>query len=254
MAIIDPKGLFLGDRLSWCSDDAQLHWTRLYAAANNYARLELNYRKVVAAGYSSFKKPPTEAQFWAWIKEYRDNFLLFVYQADGVIWGQWQTNERYLLGHKSAEDRRSPSPPIDQQDDYRNAYLEAKSVKCKENQTLADLLEVVSSCNCNNNNGHTGTGVGVGGGNRAKALVRFTSDEIEAIYQQYPRKEAKGRALPAIKKALINLDGEDPVSALKARVMLFAKSPAGNKGQYVPLPASWFNDKRYLDDPKEWEK
>lgn len=85
-------------------------------------------------------------------------------------------------------------------------------------------------------------------------VARFTASEIESIYQQYPRKEAKGRALPAIKKALDNLDEEDPVNALRARVMMYAASPAGHKGQFVPLPASWFNDKRYLDDPKEWEK
>lgn len=42
MAIIDSAGLFLGDRLGWCSDETQLHWPRLYSAANNYALLKLN--------------------------------------------------------------------------------------------------------------------------------------------------------------------------------------------------------------------
>lgn len=145
MAIIDPKGLFLGDRLGMCSDLAQLHWTRLYSAANNYARFELNYRKVVSAAYSSFKTPPTEAQFWGWIREYRECFLLFVYEVNEVLWGQWQTNERYLLGHKNAEDRRSPAPPAEEQEKYRQEYAALKKQRALKNHRLADLLGVVPS-------------------------------------------------------------------------------------------------------------
>jgi hypothetical protein len=83
---------------------------------------------------------------------------------------------------------------------------------------------------------------------------RFTPGEIESIYQQYPRKIGKQPALKAIKKALENLDDENPVAALRARVIEFANSPAGQKGEFVPYPEKWFNKKRYLDDPKEWEK
>src|SRR6266851_8467769 len=147
MAIIDSAGLFLGDRLGWCSDVAQLHWPRLYSAANNYARLELNYRKIVSKAYANFQAPPAESEFWEMIREYKNNFLLLVYQTDdGVLWGQWQTNERYLLGHKNADDRRSPAPPLDAQDAYRNAYLYRKKSKSNKNVGLADLLEVVPTC------------------------------------------------------------------------------------------------------------
>jgi hypothetical protein len=84
--------------------------------------------------------------------------------------------------------------------------------------------------------------------------ARFTPSEIESVYQQYPRKTAKAAALKAIKKALDNLDDENPVAALRGRVIEFANSPAGHKGEFVPYPATWFNAKQYLDDPKEWEK
>lgn len=46
MAIIDPEGLFSGDRLRRCSNLAQLHWPRLYLAANGFARLEINFAKI----------------------------------------------------------------------------------------------------------------------------------------------------------------------------------------------------------------
>ncbi len=146
MAIIDPKGLFLGDRLSQCSDNAQLHWPRLYSAANNFARLELNYKKIVASAYSSFKAPPTESQLWGWVREYRDEYLLFVYQVNGSLWGQWQTNERYLPGYKTAEDHRSPSPPAEEQEKYRKSYEVLKKQRALKNQQFRDLLEVVPSC------------------------------------------------------------------------------------------------------------
>lgn len=147
-----------------CSDLAQLHWTRLYSAANNYARFELNYRKVVSAAYSSFKNPPTEAQFWGWIREYRDCFLLFVYEVNEVWWGQWQTNERYLLGHKNAEDRRSPAPPAEEQEKYRQTYAALKKQRVLKNQGLADLLGVVPSRNELGENAFAGVGVGEGVG------------------------------------------------------------------------------------------
>lgn len=166
MAIIDSAGLFLGDRLGWCSDAAQLHWPRLYSAANNFARLELNYRKILSKAYANFRTPPAEQEFWAMIREYKDNFLLLVYQTDdGVLWGQWQTNERYLLGHKNADDRRSPAPPLDAQDAYRNAYLDRKKSKSSTNVGLADLLGVVPTCSESCDLPVlTVAGVGVGGG------------------------------------------------------------------------------------------
>jgi hypothetical protein len=168
MAIIDSAGLFLGDRLGWCSDVSQLHWPRLYSAANNYARIELNYRKVISKAYANFRTPPTEQEFWEMIREYKDNFLLLLYQdSEGVLWGQWQTNERYLLGHKNAEDKRSPTPPLDAQDAYRKAYLDKMKAKSNSNLGLADLFGVVSSCSDLPEKLKVtlvGVGVGVGGG------------------------------------------------------------------------------------------
>lgn len=203
MAIIDSAGLFLGDRLGWCSDAAQLHWPRLYSAANNFARLELNYRKILSKAYANFRTPPAEQEFWAMIREYKDNFLLLVYQTDdGVLWGQWQTNERYLLGHKNADDRRSPAPPLDAQDAYRNAYLDRKKSKSSTNVGLADLLGVVPTCSESCDLPVltvAGVGVGVGGGEgvgdgKEKTFVDLDETEI--------RPETVPPPLPAMKTRL----------------------------------------------------
>ena len=42
MAIINPDGLFGGDRLRRCSNIVQLHWPRLYLAGDGFGRLELS--------------------------------------------------------------------------------------------------------------------------------------------------------------------------------------------------------------------
>lgn len=85
-------------------------------------------------------------------------------------------------------------------------------------------------------------------------IARFTSSEVESIYQAYPRKIGRGDAVKAIKKALQSIDDETPVKSLLAIVRSYARSPAGNNGSFTPHPATWFNAKRYLDDPGEWER
>ena len=87
------------------------------------------------------------------------------------------------------------------------------------------------------------------------ATYRPTKKEIEGIYRAYPRKVGKKYALAKIEEALISLykeTGEDSFSFLIERTRMFANSPAGKAGTYTPHPATWYNQGRYLDDPKEW--
>jgi hypothetical protein len=53
MAIIDPEGLFGGDRLRRCSNAAQLHWRRLLLASDGFARLEINFVQAVLNAVST---------------------------------------------------------------------------------------------------------------------------------------------------------------------------------------------------------
>jgi len=93
-------------------------------------------------------------------------------------------------------------------------------------------------------------------------MVRCTYDKTaEAIYMAYPRRAAKGKAIPAIVKALSLLSSReeigDPVAWLTAKVEEYAAAVAtwpANELQYVPYPATWFNQWRYDDDPAEWKR
>ena len=111
MPVIDPKGLFEGQRLAACSDRAQSYWPRLYCAANGYARLELHGPSIVGRCFSYYREPPSVEQLLAVIAEYSDNFLVIPYQARGQFWVQFATEEKFLRRRKTADDERSPAPP-----------------------------------------------------------------------------------------------------------------------------------------------
>jgi hypothetical protein len=92
----------------------------------------------------------------------------------------------------------------------------------------------------------------------------FTKAQIEQVYQAYPRKVGKGEALKAISKALdtlakdhpditIDMHPDDVTTVMVCGVHKFAASPSGQNGKFTPYPATWFNQKRYLDDPDEWQ-
>tara|TARA_A100001037_G_scaffold262802_1_gene252649 strand:- start:11785 stop:12723 length:939 start_codon:yes stop_codon:yes gene_type:complete len=78
---------------------------------------------------------------------------------------------------------------------------------------------------------------------------RGTDDATaEACYAAYPRKVGKPAALRAIKRALKRNKAENLLSLTQD----YAASQAGQDPQYVPHPATWFNQERYLDDPATW--
>ncbi len=149
MAIIDPIGLFGGDRLRRCSNAAQLHWPRLFLASDGFGRLELNYARIVGHAYSTFKPVPSEQELRGWIREYAESFLLFVYEVNGQQWGQWDTRRELLPRYKTAADRRSPMPPEQAITEWKQRYREQNRAfpKCFGNISESFLC-----------------GVGVGGG------------------------------------------------------------------------------------------
>lgn len=87
---------------------------------------------------------------------------------------------------------------------------------------------------------------------------------LVSIYDVYPRKVGRGAALKRIASAVGRLAGGErdapmePIDAARALFALtkaYARSPAGKNPdqQYIPHPATWFNESRYLDDPETWQ-
>lgn len=87
---------------------------------------------------------------------------------------------------------------------------------------------------------------------------RWTKEDLLRVYEAYPRKVARPKALESIRKALDLIakttpDNPDPVGWLVGLTERFAKSAAGRSGKYTPHPTTWFNQERYIDDPATWD-
>lgn len=72
----------------------------------------------------------------------------------------------------------------------------------------------------------------------------------ESIYQEYPRKEAKEPGITAIIKAMKSNDPEWLLERTKA----YASAIGWKEKQYLPHPATWFNQARFKDKPECWER
>lgn len=74
-------------------------------------------------------------------------------------------------------------------------------------------------------------------------------ETIEAIYQLYPRRVAKGAAKQAIRKAL----KKTTAGVLQEAVMAYAAAMQGQDRRFIPHPATWFNREQWNDDREDWQ-
>lgn len=262
MAIIDPGGLFGGDRLRRCSNAAQLHWPRLYLASDGFARLELNYARIVGRAYATFHPIPTEDELAALLKEYVDNYLLFPFEADGQMWGQWDTRAELLPRYKTAQDRRSPIPPENALAQWKLSYRNGNKAFPKSfgNFSVSFLH-----------------GVGVGGGKNicasgdAQVSIAIDSTQADALeveegtrqkrkvdgfddvqnswfaewWATYWRKRDRKKAETAFKKQVRTLDRFNRV--MEATAAQTAEMLRTDE-KYRPYGASWLNGERWEDE------
>lgn len=135
MAYIDPDGMFGGDRMAMLSDSAKMAWSWFWCAGNTVGRVELNYREFTKTVFRQFKKPPTEQQFWDWVAEFHESYLMFVYQVNGQVWGQWYVTDKYLPTYKTVNDKKTPAPVssdiLEWQEKYNKLKLSLISGKCR---------------------------------------------------------------------------------------------------------------------------
>lgn len=77
-----------------------------------------------------------------------------------------------------------------------------------------------------------------------------TDPVVVNIYEAYPKKVGRPAALKAIANACRSIDADQLLELTAA----YAKSVAGADLQFIPHPATWFNQERYNDDPKTWTR
>lgn len=81
------------------------------------------------------------------------------------------------------------------------------------------------------------------------ARHRETDPEIEQVWEAYPRKVGKPAAVPKIRAAI----SEVGLEKLLEIVRMYAASRIGEDEQFTPHPSTWFNQKRYNDNPKTFK-
>ena len=86
---------------------------------------------------------------------------------------------------------------------------------------------------------------------KGKKASKINAELIAEIYSIYPRKSGFARAMKAIEKALQRVDSKTLIKRVKDYRDAVAKWRAGDE-DYVPYPASWFNDSRWMDDDESW--
>jgi hypothetical protein len=84
-------------------------------------------------------------------------------------------------------------------------------------------------------------------------------DCAEAIYALYPKKVGRLAALKAIDKALrtsglTELEMQGKVRDFAKAIQQRLKQDPTYSLTFVPHPATWFNQGRYMDDPAEWSR
>jgi hypothetical protein len=262
MAAIDPDGLFNGERLASCSDLARLYWPYFYAASNGYARIEISYDRFISRALHSFKLKLTKEQFFGLIREYRDNYLLFLYKSQNTLWGQWVTDSKYLPRHKTAKDNESPEPPIDAYAEFLKAYELAKTDVPADLENFGTFPKSSEERRTFTRGSGIGGGTGNGSGEgEGDGFPRDHSDDVCEIAYAHPRnshlREFR-RGIPrvqqdAILHAIIR-DGRDLVLAgTKNLADKVAEWPPGEK-KYAPEPVKFYTEFEYLKDPVEWQR
>lgn len=73
------------------------------------------------------------------------------------------------------------------------------------------------------------------------------------IYAAYPRKQGRGAALKAIHKAMKSVTGLELLEATNAYAKAVATWRVDDRA-FVPHPATWFNQERYADDRRLWQR
>ena len=92
--------------------------------------------------------------------------------------------------------------------------------------------------------------LGNGKTSKSKGKRQVNADEVQRLYQAYPKKASPQDARRAIEKALKQI----PAGELLPKVEAYAAAvrASGIELKFVKNPATWFNGGCWDDDPSTW--
>jgi hypothetical protein len=112
MVVIHEKGLLEGKRLRRCTPTARLFWPYLYCMSNGLCRLELDYELLADKLLNFRDMAPDADQVAQLFADYKKNHLIYTYQCNDQLWGQWDFVEASdIKKFLTKDEQRSPEPP-----------------------------------------------------------------------------------------------------------------------------------------------
>jgi hypothetical protein len=222
--------------------------------ANGYGRIEIDPLRIIARAYATFNPRPTEEDVQAWIREYTDANLLFLYEYDGQTWGQWDTPERLLAKYKLAADKRSPAPPEPAFTNWKSNYRATSTALPRSYETLSKDSPKL----CENSPSGVGEGIGDGNGDGVGIGVGggfHTDIAFEELWQSYPQKGrvkkplAEGQYFELMKPLLDPVREETHAAIMTAVKGKWAASKLWAEG-FVQGLADFIQLRRWREDPE----
>jgi hypothetical protein len=265
MAIIDPDGLFSGDRLAACSDQAKLFWPWLFLASNGHARLELSYPSIISKVFKNFSKVPESSDLWTVFREYEANFLAVLYIDEERWWCQFITSEKFLPRYRSKRDDASPAPPVAMMEKHAKGYMAWKKANSFGSNDFGKFRKVSVG------EERSGVGVGVGIGS-VETRARETASETEVpnlvkqIVCAHPKSVQRSTRPNEVRQAHevavisamtdeIEQSGaaaEDVLEMMLARTRLIAEEVPKNHWKYIADVPEFYRNHDYRREPETW--
>lgn len=215
--------------LKACSREAELYWPRIIAVARDgFGCFPVNYRVITAKAFPDADRwrGITESDVARWLGEYAAAGMLQVWESDGRTYGYWLgwfTFNRM----DSRLKRQTPEPP---------EYLPGNYPV-----TTGEFPHSGSGTDSNTDSNTTTIPVTT---RRRKTESGYTADFL-AFWQAYPKRTGKGAAAKAWAKAKPPLP--DVLASLSWQI--HSEQWTKDGGQFVPLPATYLNQRRWEDEP-----
>jgi hypothetical protein len=228
------------------SRDARLLFILLWTLVDDEGRARAASRMLASLLYPYDDDAPDLID--GWLGELEDAGIIRRYKVDGSIYldiPHWAKHQK--IDHKSVS--RLP------------AFEEASEILAnprEPSRALAPDLGPRTSTSTNNMSAHADVPAGkvlkVGEPHALELpvtgppAVREVENDFAEWYAAYPRREARGKALKAYRAARKKADREILLAAVKQ------SRPEFSDPNYTPLPASWLNAERWLDEKKQKPK
>lgn len=202
------------------SRDARLLFIQLWTIADDSGRTRASSRMLASLLYPYDDDAPNLMK--AWLAELARETMIDLYSAEGNSYLQicnWQKHQKI--------DRPSVSrlPEFDES----SRVIDESSRGLDDGPRTVDL----------------GPRTMDHGPSRAKT-ARVINPQVKTLYELYPKKIGKEAAIKAIEKALKMKTFEQLLLALQCYVRKISRE--GTDPQFIPHPATWFNQGRYDDE------